>query len=207
MRAFVLFGHTQPLTPEFSLDDLPGQAGRLDVLCRNLTAALLLSHDIRDDVTVWVVIQDELTIEVRSGEVRHLRPDERSTGALFREALETADDRVVSAHPVESTPGVYVRRQGFADTIEGLADDFELIRLALEGERLKKVSAPIDPAFVLSDHQPLTDEELSILSAHNATVRSLGPRILHGDQAIAVAHNVMDLAETNESSYSGGREE
>jgi tRNA (pseudouridine54-N1)-methyltransferase len=49
MRQFVVVGHDAPTTDDFSLDDLPG-AGRLDVLCRCITAALLLSHGIRDGV-------------------------------------------------------------------------------------------------------------------------------------------------------------
>lgn len=195
MRAFVLLGHTQPLEPGFSLDDLPGSAGRLDVLCRNLTAALLLSHGIRESVTVWIVIQDELTIEVRGDEVRHLRPDERSTGGLLRDALETAADRVVSSRPVESRPGVYVRRQGLAGTLEELSDAFELVMLHPDGDRLGADDAPPQPAFVLSDHRPYTDEEVSLLLEYGAQKRSLGPAVIHGDQAIAVAHNVMDLAD------------
>lgn len=194
MRAFVLLGHTQPLDPGFPLDDLPGGAGRLDVLCRNLTAALLLSHDIRRDVTVWMVVRDALTIEVRGDEVRHLRPDERSTAALIRRALETAADRAVSARPVESTPGVYVRRQGLAGTLEALAADHALVDLHPDGEPLTPEAAPTDPAFVLSDHRPPTDEERSLLAANGAVRRSIGPRVVHGDQAIAVAHNVMDRA-------------
>ena len=201
MRAFVLIGHTQPLTTEFSLDDLPGDAGRLDVLCRNLTGALLLSHDIRRDVTVWIVLRDELTIEVSGDAVRHLRPDERSTAALLRRALETAVDRVVSTRPVESTPGIFVRRQGLDATLETITEDHTLIRLDPTGDHLVAADAPTPAAFVLSDHQPLTEAELSILAAHDVTVRSLGPEILHGDQAIAVAHNILDRAA--ESRHSG----
>lgn len=202
MRAFVLVGHTQPLEGDFSLDDLPGGAGRLDVICRNLTASLLLSHDIRTDVTVWVVLRDELTIEVRGDEVRHLRPDERSTAALLRSALETAADRAVSPRPVEATPGVYVRRQGLARTVDDLVDDHTLVRLAADGDELSLTALTEPIAFVLSDHQPLTDDEVAQLDARGARALSLGPRRMHGDQAIAVAHNALDRA-TAESGYSG----
>lgn len=203
MRAFVLVGHTQPLDPEFSLDDLPGSAGRLDVLCRNLTAALLLSHDIRRDVSVWLVLRDEITIEVRGDAVRHLRPDERSTAALIRSALETAADRVVSPRPVESTPGVYVRRQGLEATLDALVASYTLIRLDPDGPQLTPADTPSSPAFVLSDHQPLTADEVALLDECGAERWSLGPATVHGDQAIAVAHNMADRADGCESSDSG----
>ncbi len=50
MRQFVIIGHDAPTTPEFSLDDLAGAAGRLDVLCRCVTSAFLLRHAIREDL-------------------------------------------------------------------------------------------------------------------------------------------------------------
>lgn len=206
MRAFVLVGHTQPLAPDFPLNDLPGGAGRLDVLCRSVTAGLLLSHDIRADVSVWAVIQDELAIEFRGGEIRHLRPDERSTAALFSQALETAVDRVVSARPVESSPGVYVRRQGLADTLKELANDYEVSVLHPDGEVLTPTSAPSSPAFVLSDHEPFTDEELALFDELEAPRYSLGPRVIHGDQAISVAHNVLDRGEAESASSGNGVE-
>lgn len=194
MRAFVLIGHTQPLDGAFGLDDLAGGAGRLDVLCRNLTNALLLSHGIREAVTVWVVIQDAVTIEVRGREVRHLRPDERSTAALLRSALETAADRAVSTRPVESTPGIYARRQGLDTTLETVAADHELVVLDPAGEAFTTASAPRNPAFVLSDHQPFSQRDRATLADHDPVHHSLGPQRLHGHQAIAVAHNVIDRA-------------
>ncbi len=200
MRAFVLVGHTQPLDPSFSLDDLPGAAGRLDVICRNLTASLLLSHGIREDVTTWIVLQDALTIEVRGASVRHLHPDERSTAALLRRALETAADRAFGSRPVESTPGIYVRRQGLDETLEGLVVDHTLIQLVPSGEQLTTDNVPSNPAYLLSDHQPFQPAEQSVVNDHDANAYSVGPRVLHGDQAISIAHNILDrAAETSDS--------
>lgn len=193
MRTFVLVGHTATLDPDFSLEDLPG-AGRLDVLCRNVTASLLLSHGIREDVTAWAVIQDDLTVEFQGEAIRHLRPDERSTAALFREALAVGADRAVSPRPIESTPGVYVRRQGLADTLETTSGT--PVRLDREGTPLRVDDVPDDPVFVLSDHQSFSDAERALLDEVGASARSLGPRALHGDQAIAIAHNRCDRAGT-----------
>ncbi|MFW6448874.1 MAG: tRNA (pseudouridine(54)-N(1))-methyltransferase TrmY [Halobacteriota archaeon] len=192
MRTFVAVAHTAPLEADFPLNDLPGGAGRLDVLCRYVTAAFLLSHGIRADVRVVVVIRDELAIEFRGDDLRHLNPDERSTAALFRRSLEVAADRVVGAYPVESTPGVAVSRRDLAAVLDDLGGT--VLRLHHEGDPLEVPDVPDHPCFVLSDHRDLTPSEAALVDAAADRTVSLGPRALHGNHAIAVAHNRCDLA-------------
>lgn len=56
MRIFVVVGHKATTQPSFSLEDIPGTSGRLDILCRSVTAAFVLSHGIRKDVLVYLVL-------------------------------------------------------------------------------------------------------------------------------------------------------
>ncbi len=194
MRTFIAIAHTAPTDPGFSLDDLPGGAGRLDVLCRYVTAAFLLSHGIREDVTVWVVIRDTITIEFRGDELRHLNPDERSTAALFQRALETAEERAFSHRAVESTPGIYVRRQGIKRTLSVVTDERPLLHLDETGTLLDTDDIPEDPVFLLSDHLDLTKGELDVIGRFEPAPYALGPVEIHGNHAIAVAHNHCDRA-------------
>ncbi len=203
MRTFVAVSHTAPLDGGFSLDDLAGSAGRLDVLCRYVTAAFLLSHGIREDVRTWVVIRDTLTLEFRGPELRHLNPDERSTAALFRTALEVGADRAVSTRPVQSTPGVYVRRQGLETTLETVGG--RILWLDPAGTPLEPEDHPVDPVFVLSDHRDFEPDERAVVQSAATARVSVGPRPLHGDHAITVAHNRYDQLDTaGESIDSGG---
>ena len=91
MIHFVIAGHRASTTPDFKLDDICGGAGRLDVLVRCVSSAFFLSHDIRKDVEVHLVLQggEDAPKTVRfSGEhIRYLNPDERSTASLIRNAL------------------------------------------------------------------------------------------------------------------------
>jgi tRNA (pseudouridine54-N1)-methyltransferase len=191
MRQFVVIGHDAPTTPDFALDDLAGAAGRLDVLCRCVTSAFFLSHAIREDVRVHLVLGDTVTVSFEGSDLRRLNPDERSTAALIRGALERRED-AIGHQPVESSPGVSIRRRGFESTLGALAPDTTLVHLHEAGTPVVDYDPPTDPVFVLSDHHDFTDREADLLADRaDARVR-LGPRALHADHAVTVAHNYLD---------------
>lgn len=190
MREFVVLGHEAPTAADVSLEDLPG-AGRLDVLCRCVTSALLLSHGVRPDSRIHLVLDDAVTITVDGAEVRRLNPDERSTGALLRGALEERE-AAIGHQPVEPSPGVELRQVGLETTLDALLADATLAMLHPEGDAVVDVDPPTNPAFVLSDHRPFTDADRDVLGDHCDRRLSLGPEALHADQAITVAHNWLD---------------
>ena len=57
MRCFVVIGQKATASADFSLSDIPGTSCRLDVLLRCIRAALLLSHELRRDTVVYLVLQ------------------------------------------------------------------------------------------------------------------------------------------------------
>ena len=190
MRQFVVVGHDAPTDAEFSLDDLPG-AGRLDVLCRCVTAALLLSHDIREEVCVRLVLDDEYTLTFEGGALRRLNPDERSTGALVRNALEQREE-AIGRIAVETSPGVSIVRGGFEAVLDAVAGEGTVVELCADGRPAVEADPPADPVFVLSDHREFSAAEREELAGAAADRLSLGPRLLHADQAVTVAHNWLD---------------
>ena len=108
-RNFVVVGHRAATSPRFTLTDLPGSAGRLDLLCRCVNSALCLSNGLRRDSQLWMVLQGPpgppVTIRFDGGNARYLNPDERSTGALVRHALiklEEEEQRALRERNVEA---------------------------------------------------------------------------------------------------------
>ncbi|ARS89146.1 tRNA (pseudouridine(54)-N(1))-methyltransferase TrmY [Natrarchaeobaculum aegyptiacum] len=195
MRQFVLLGHEVPTDADFSLDDLAGGAGRLDALCRSITASFVTSHGIREDVRTHLVVQDELTITFDGSELRRLNPDERSTAALVRTALEHREEAIGSL-PAEPSPGVELYRRGLEPTLGEIADDGTVVQLHEDGDAVADVDpdAVADPIFVLSDHRDFTDVEEELLESVVDRRLRLGPELLHADQAITVAHHFLDTA-------------
>jgi tRNA (pseudouridine54-N1)-methyltransferase len=90
MRTFIVVGHKATTSPDFSLEDIPGTSGRLDILCRCINASFVLSHGIRKDVNVYLVLlggEAPKTLWLKGDELKHLNPDERTTAALLKKAL------------------------------------------------------------------------------------------------------------------------
>jgi len=191
MRQFLVTGHDAPTDDSFSLDDIAGGAGRLDVLCRCVNAAFFLSHDIRESVRVHLVLSDAYTVRFEGSDLRRLNPDERSTAALIRGALEQREE-AIGHQPVESSPGVSLYRMGFEATLEAAARNATVVQLHEDGAPLVDAELPTDPLFVLSDHHDFAPAERELLAdAADRRVR-VGPERLHADHTITVAHNHLD---------------
>ncbi len=195
MRRFVILGHTAPLTPEFSLNDLPGGAGRIDVLCRAVGAAFFLSHDLRRDVEVSLILQGKIQIRILGSKVRHLNPDERSPAALIKHALKRLQEHGAEGQEeIGSTPGIYVSRCDLPSVLDRL---YQLgarpIVLHEEGTPIESFTMPREPAFFLSDHLDFTPAEEEILA--DVPRVSLGRIPLHTSQCITIVHHYLDRRE------------
>lgn len=185
MIRFAVIGHHAATSGAFSLNDLPGGAGRLDVLCRCVNSALFLSHDLRRDVECALVLLGEpdppKTIVFRGSEVRSLHPDERSCGSLVKKALSIP----CGSELRESTPGVYVRR----GDLSRLLSEGAYAVLDEDGEDIRTLHA-LPAGYILSDHENFTEPEHQLLK--RLPHISVGPLALHADHVITLVTNEHD---------------
>jgi tRNA (pseudouridine54-N1)-methyltransferase len=188
MKRFIVVGHRATTAGDFSLNDLPGSAGRLDVLCRCVNSCFFLSHDFRRDVECYLVLlgppEPPKTVLFKGGELKYLNPDERSAGSLIKKALALPCGTSFR----ESTPGVYVRRGGF----ETIIQEHECALLDEQGKDIR-TAENLPECFILSDHMNFTSEEEEILGSR--LKYSVGPWSLHADHTITVVLNEMDRRE------------
>ena len=188
MRTFAVVGHLAPTGDGFTLDDLPGSAGRLDILCRCVNAALSISHGIRRDAEIHLILlgppSPPKDLLLQGSAVRSLSPDERSTAALLRKALALPAGEVFR----ESSPGIQVRRGG----LHGLVLGGDYAVLSESGQDMRTVKN-LPAAFLLSDHMEFTAEEEAVLPGLPRI--SVGPKVLHADHAITVLQNELDRRE------------
>jgi tRNA (pseudouridine54-N1)-methyltransferase len=193
VRRFVVVGQTAASSADFSLDDLPGSSGRLDVLIRCLRAALLVSHGLRRDTVIYLVLlggpRAPRSLRFDGATAKYVRPDERSLAVLVKKSL-AAPAGGSSFVPVR--PGVAVAEGGF-DAV--LADAAPVTPYLLD-ERAADVREAAfeepDAVYFLGDHVGLDDATRARLGALGARAISVGPVSVHADDAITILHNELD---------------
>jgi len=185
MTSFAIIGHLARTDGGFSLNDLPGSGGRMDVLCRCVNASLFLSHDLRRDVDCYLILCGEpagpKTVKFSGALVRSLSPDERSAGALVKKVIDTP----CGSEFREAAQGVFIRKGG----LERLLTEHRFAVLDEKGTDIRK-GTDLTDAFILSDHLNFTDTEEALL--RDCPRYSVGPKCLHADHTITVLHNELD---------------
>ncbi len=189
MRRFLVVGHRAVTTPAFSLDDLAGAAGRMDILLTAANASLLLAHDIRRDAEAALLLlgppDPPRLVRIQGHRVRSYQPDLRSNAALVRKALEHG-----SRVEHEVSPGILASKASFEEALDRLGPTFVLLKEG--GMDVRNALLPADATFVLSDNQDLTAEEEKAVRARDALLVGLGPHVLHTDQTIILVQNELD---------------
>ncbi len=193
MRRFIIIGHRATISPDFNLNDLAGSAGRLDILCRCLSSAFFLSHNLRRDVEVYLILQDQVVLRMVGSQLRRMNPDERNIAGLIRAALSKLEERERM-----STPGIFVAPGNLKTVVDQLtAQETQLIVLHEEGgDSLRDSALPSEATFFLSDHLEFTASEQHILQ--DIPQVSLSPLPLHANHCITIVHNELDLRDINE---------
>jgi tRNA (pseudouridine54-N1)-methyltransferase len=187
MVFFAVLGHQAKNDGSFSLNDLPGSGGRMDLLCRCVQASLFLSHGIREEASSLLILAGgpgpTKTIRFDGACVRSLSPDERSSASFIKKALDIPAGSLFR----EVTPGVLVRKGG----LESVLEEHHFGVLDEHGTDIRNVQADELPeGFLLSDHQNFSPEEELLI--RDLPRYSLGPQVVHADHAIVLLWNEID---------------
>lgn len=195
MRRFVIVGSKATASPDFRLDDIPSSSGRLDVLLRGLRAGLLVSHGLRADSVVYLVLQGDptniVTLRFDGAAARFIRPDDRSLATLIQKVLKAGCEGEGAAFTTVRA-GIAMARGGI-DCVMADADGATGCLLDEAGADLRSVAHELDDSvFFLGDHvglDPATRERLARAAPHTLSV---GPVSLHTEDVIAIVHNELD---------------
>lgn len=195
-RRFVVIGREASASGEFLLDDLPGTSGRLDVGLRCVRAAMLVSHGLRRDVVVDLVLgggpRAPRALRIRGAEVKFLRPDERSLAVLAKKALASHDDDDRPGY-FEVKPGIAVARGGLEAVLADLGSGRPYV-LEEEGPDVRGLPdlAAGDAVFFLGDPGGFDPGSRASLLALGARPVRVGPVSLHAEDVVVLLNNEID---------------
>lgn len=199
-RNFIIIAHRARSDGEIFLNDLCGASGRWDGIARCITAALFLSHEMRRDTSVHILLlgpgDPPKLLSVNGLEVKYLNPDERASSALMKKCLGEPLGKEIGAS-IKPSPGISLTRIDLEGLLKVLRDS--ILVLDENGDDIGSISGSLPgkekntgAVLLLSDDQDLTKEEMKMIDAAGAGRFSLGPRVLHSYQAIIIVHNILD---------------
>lgn len=189
----MIVGRTATADAAFSLNDLPGTSGRLDVLLRCVRAALLVSHGVRTDTRIYLVLlggtRAPRVVRFRGDEAKFVRPDERPLATLLQKSLAHQESGPGTFEPVR--PGIAIAAGGLEVALDDVGA-LPLFVLDEKGDDIAKAALPNDAVFVVGDHLGLDEAARKTLQTRAARALAIGPVSVHSDDAVAVVSNAMD---------------
>ncbi|HIQ32459.1 MAG TPA: tRNA (pseudouridine(54)-N(1))-methyltransferase TrmY [Methanothermococcus okinawensis] len=204
MREFILKANKAITSGDINLKDLPGSCGRLDLVCRCVSSAFFLSHDIRRDTVFYSVHYGKpnppVALKFVGSQLKRVSPDERSIAIFIKKALS----REHGPQWRESTPGIYHAKKDFREIVlEKVREGRNVYLLHLKGKPIEEViNEETYPeirergfVFILGDHIGLGEEDERFLRDLGVERISLSPLELHANQCIDIVHNVLDKLE------------
>ena len=187
MKQFILYTSKAVTSPDFSLDDLPGSGGRMDLVARCISNALWISHDLRRDSCIHVVAcgspNPPVVISFYGDRSRDISPDERNIAAWIKKALAKK----------RKNPGINIRKLSFQQLVEELASDGNFFYILHEqGRDISEVKLKVDSVFVLGDHIGLPEKEEKFVAQFEHDKLSLGTTSYLASQCVTVLHYELD---------------
>ena len=192
-RHFLVVGN-RAWTDGIRLDDLPG-AGRCDALCRAVTSALWLSHGLRQDTRLHLLLLGPpcppRLVSFHPGHVRRMNPDERNVGSHLRIVLS----RAAGLRPgecVRGEPGISVRAVELAEILAAASAVLPVWFLDRGGVPFQQRLVQPAGLYVLGDHQGLTEEQRGSVARYATGTLSISNLELLASHAIVLVHGHLD---------------
>ena len=197
-RNFIVLAHRARSDGEIHLNDLCGASGRWDGIARSITSSLFLSHDMRRDTSIHILLlgpdDPPKLLSIDGSQVKYLNPDERACAALMKKCLKECLSGQAGTS-IRPSPGISITRVSLEEVLKSI--EGPLINLHEDGMVIKDANdLPLggdNITFLLSDDMNLTEEEaLEVVERSDLTL-SIGPKVLHTHMAIIVVHHLLDL--------------
>ncbi|MEM3586081.1 MAG: 16S rRNA (uracil(1498)-N(3))-methyltransferase [Candidatus Jordarchaeaceae archaeon] len=193
-RVFILKASTVHTNGKFTIKDLPGTSGRIDLVCRCILSALLLSNTHRVDTIFYAVLEGPprppLIIEVDGEKIEKMPRDELQLGLTLKEILCGGEESFL--------PGFRLINKAFKELVEEQRNKSEMYYLHQSGNSIKekldkfKKTEKHQLTFLLGDHIGFNQKDIEYFKENDIKPLSLGPKEYLGSHCIFLVHEKLD---------------
>ena len=187
MRTFVLYARKARTDSNFKLNDLIS-AGRMDLVCRCMSTALWLSHNVREDVRIFVVLngppKPPVTICFQGSKLSKVYVDEMTNAKWIKSLLSMKFGK--EWLEVDATK---IARKSFQEVLSELNGKNYVLHE--KGEFIDNVKLDENPIIVLGDQVGLPDKEEKF-ALRNGEKISLGRNVYLASACISIINWVCD---------------
>lgn len=149
----------------------------IGIVTRFIVGSLMLSHEIRRDSKVNIIVDEEICITFNGKTMRNVRPDESSLSGIIKAGLRKIGRKVL--------PGVMVNRIDLKDFF----NKAKTVKLYYS-EKIGKVQDVPNEFFIVFQYPKLEIEE-SLLKMSFLPIK-LSKKSLFPDQAVVILNNKLD---------------
>ncbi len=201
MRLFILLANKAHTTPDFSMENLY-ESGRMDIVINTIANALFLSHEIRKDSLINVVLNGPFdppkTICFDGSKLEGFAPNEKSIISAVIECLK-AGTKLKLNEEKEIFPGIEVSKKAF-ETLLKENSEKKIYYLHEKGEDISEINFKNnsdkdkirDAIFIIGDSKGIMKIQERFLKRIGAKKVSLGPKKLLASQCPVIVHNQLD---------------
>ncbi|HDH91496.1 MAG TPA: hypothetical protein ENF38_00925 [Candidatus Aenigmarchaeota archaeon] len=186
MRRFVVFSAKGRTRGDFK--DLM-KAGRLDIIAHSVIASLFLSHGIRKNVELHVILNGppDPPKHIIFCYDEKIPISKKDVGELLRATLW----KYKKGKLVRAFPGVFIEKKSFEEVLEELSS-YPIYLLDRKGKNFEEVKIGENPVFVLGDHEGLPKKQYKFAKKICRERVSVGPFDYFTSQCIVVVNNFLD---------------
>lgn len=188
-RIFIVKSSTATTSPNFSLRNIAGTSGRLDVICRSIINAFLVNGSIRREIEFYGVLEGPpnppKTIFISGSELSYLPRDEVAMAKIVKHLLSGAS----------ASPGFHLLKIGFKKLVSNFKSrDFKLTYLHEKGSYIRDFNFDLNEeyCFILGGHLGLDLPSELFLFSLNIPCISLGSVKYLTSQCITIVNEFLD---------------
>ncbi len=185
MREFIYYSSKARTSGNFDLDDLM-KAGRMDIVCNVIIACFFLSHKIREDVHLHLILCGPPCpprhLEFVSN--KEMPISKKDVAGLIKRMLYKCRE----GRRTEVFPGCFIEKKGFiqlANELEG--EGKKILILDKNGEDVRETGLD-NAVFVIGDQEGLPKKETKRFTERI----SIGKETYFASQTITIIQNELD---------------